>query len=310
MPMKLETELSTFYTSHKFNSKGKLSVALVITDHARKMGLPLDPAKLLTDRAGQVLGLGIAPVQKILSKYGIDKVLAREGGRTSRGSIDHMKEYVFFLNGLYARDLFDFDKVEQFWIEKVNLFFAGKPLKIKLDSSHGLRTLIRDLIAQGELKQKEAPGVNYVGIILQHLVGAKLDCALGKGRFKHNSASTSDAQTGRSGDFLIDKVAIHVTTAPTEFVISRCRDNLSSGLRPLIVTTKKGIALAEGNAENAGLTNRLDIFEVEQFIALNLYEFAKFEEKGRVVAVTNLVKRYNEIVDEFETDPSLQIEVQ
>jgi len=308
--MKLETELSTFYTTRKFNSKGKLSVALHITDHGRKMGLPLDPTKLLTGRSGQVLGLGMAPVQKILSKYGIVKILAREGGRTSRGSIDHMKEYVIFLNNLHALDLIDFDKIEQFWIEKVNLFFAGKPLKIKFDGSQGLRTIIRDLITQGEIKQKEAPGVNYVGIILQHLVGAKLDSALGEGRFKHNSASTSDAQTGRSGDFLIDKVAIHVTTAPTEFVISRCKDNLSNGQRPIIVTTKKGMALAEGNAENAGLANRIDIFEVEQFIALNLYEFSKFQEKGRDVAVIDLVKRYNEIVEEFETDPSLQIEVQ
>jgi len=310
MPMNLETELSNFYTNHKFASKGKLSVALVVTEHARKMGLPLDPAKLLTGRGGQVLGLGIASVQNILSKYGIVKVLAREGGRTSRGSIDHMKEYVALLNGLNEKKLIDLDKIEQFWIEKVNLFFAGKPLKVKIDGSQSLRTLIRDLITQGEIKQKEVPGVNYVGIILQHLVGAKLDCALGKGRFKHNSASTSDAQTGRSGDFLIDKVVIHVTTAPTEFVISRCKDNLANGQRPIVVTTKKGIALAEGNAENAGLANRIDIFEVEQFIALNLYEFAKFQENGRDVAVTDLVKRYNEIVAEFETDPSLQIEVQ
>ncbi len=308
--MTLETELQRFYTERKYNAKGKLSVALVVTEHARKMGLPLDPAKLLTNRAGQVLGLGIAPVQKILSKYGIVKILAREGGRTSRGSIDHMKEYVLFLNNLHTLDLIDLDKIEQFWVEKVNLFFAGKPLKIKLDGSQGLRTLIRDLIAQGEVKQKEVPGLNYVGIILQHLVGAKLDCALGAGHFKHNSASTSDAQTGRSGDFLIDKVVIHMTTAPSEFVISRCKENLSQGQRPIIVTTQKGIALAEGNAENAGLANRIDIFEVEQFIALNLYEFAKFQEKSREMAVIDLVRRYNEIVDEFETDPSLQIELQ
>lgn len=310
MPMTLETELQRFYTDRKYNAKGKLSVALVVSEHARKMGLPLDPSKLLTDSKGQVLGLGIAPVQKILSKYGIGKVLAREGGRTSRSSIFHMEEYALFLNNLHSLDLIDLDKIKQFWIEKVNLFFAAKPLKIKLDGSQGLRTLIRDLIFQGEVKQKEAPGVNYVGIILQHLVGAKLDCALGTGHFQHNSASTSDAQTGRSGDFLIDKVVIHVTTAPSEFVVSRCKENLSKGQRPIIVTTKKGIALAEGNAENAGLANRIDIFEVEQFIALNLYEFAKFQEKGREVAVTDLVKRYNEIVAEFETDPSLQIEVQ
>jgi hypothetical protein len=310
MSTELETELSDFFILHKFDSKGKLSVALVVTVHAREMGLPLDPTLLLTDKGGQVLGLGFSGVQNVLDKYGIVKVLAREGGRTSRGSINAMREYVSFLNGLYVRDLIDLDKIEKFWIEKVNLFFAGKPLKVKLDSSQSLRTLVRDLILQGEIKQKEAQGVNYVGAILQHLVGAKLDCALGQGRFKHNSFSTSDAQTGRSGDFLIDKVAIHVTTAPTEFVISRCKDNIEGGLRSILVTTKKGMALAEGLAENASLANRIDIFEIEQFIALNLYEFAKFEEKGRIIALTGLVTRYNEIIDEFETDPSLRIEIQ
>src|SRR6185312_14875720 len=173
MSKALEKKLYEFYSAQKFNTKGKLSVALVVTDHARKMGLPLDPNKLLTGRGGQVLGLGIAPVQAILKKHNIVKVLAREGGRTSRGSIDHMKEYVGFLNDLNKNNLIDLDEIERFWIEKVNRFFAGKPLKVKVDGSQSLRTLIKDLVAQGETKQKEAPGVNYVGIILQHLVGAK-----------------------------------------------------------------------------------------------------------------------------------------
>ena len=310
MSTELATELSSFFITHRFQPKGRLSVALVVTEHARKNGLPLDPSLLLTDGGGQVLGLGVTAVQNILSKHGIKKILAREGGRTSRGSINAMREYVSFLNELNSKELADFDIIEQFWIAKVNLFFAGKPLKVKLDNSQSLRTLVRDLIIQGEIKQKEAQGLNYVGAILQHLVGSKLDCALGIGHFVHNSFSTSDAQTGRSGDFLIGKVAIHVTTAPTEFVISRCRENIETGLRPILVTTPKGIALAEGLAENSNLSSRIDIFEIEQFIAVNLYEFARFQEEGRIVAVNDLIRRYNEIVEECETDPSLQIEVQ
>jgi Domain of unknown function (DUF4928) len=310
MQMELEFELNNFYTKYKFGAKGKLSVAVFITEQARILGLPLRPEELLTDRQGQVRGLGRSPVQKILKRHDILKVLANEAGRTSRGSIDHMQLYVNFLNEIYNRNLVDFDRIERFWISKVNLHFAAKPLKVKLDASQSVRTLINDLIGQAEIKQKENPGANYVGVILQHLVGAKLDCALGKGHFQHNSASTSDAQTRRSGDFLIDKVVIHVTTAPSELLISRCKENLADGQRPIIVTTKKGMALAEGNAENASVANRIDVFEIEQFISLNIYEFARFEEKKREVAVRDLLKRYNEIVDEFETDPSLQIEVQ
>ena len=66
------------------------------------------------------------------------------------------------------------------------------------------------------------PGMYYAGAVAQNLVGAKLDCALGKGKFEHNSYSTADAPGDRAGDFLVCGVAIHVTTAPGEAVIERC----------------------------------------------------------------------------------------
>jgi DNA polymerase I-like protein with 3'-5' exonuclease and polymerase domains len=50
---------------------------------------------------------------------------------------------------------------------------------------------------QAEERQKSSPGVYYVGAAIQHMVGAKLDCALSPGKFEHNSYSTSDQQTGR-----------------------------------------------------------------------------------------------------------------
>jgi len=54
------------------------------------------------------------------------------------------------------------------------------------------------------------------------------------------------AQSGRNGDFFIGDVAIHVTTAPGEAVIGRCRDNIDNGHRPIIVTTARGLTVAEG----------------------------------------------------------------
>lgn len=290
------------------NSKGSLCVVLVITNQARTLGLPLDPEALLTEGGGQVLGLGKSPVQTILKQHGITRVLAAEGGRTSRGSIGNMREYVSFLNSLSCGATVDLDIVEAFWIDRVHDFFAGKPFKIKLDTSRSLRSLVRHVIGQAEERQKKTPGMQYAGAVLQHLVGAKLDCALGAGSFEHNSFSTSDSQSGRAGDFFIGDVAIHVTTAPGEAVIQRCQDNIDDGHKPLIVTTEKGIPAAEVFSEKAGLGERIDIFEVEQFIAINLYELGKFAAQGRRVAVGDLVKRYNEIVEEYETDPSLKIE--
>lgn len=299
--------LRDFNKERKFSRKGPLCVALVITQHARK-GLPLDPDKLLTEAGGQVLGLGKGAVQAALNRHGITRILAAEGERTSRGSIGNMREYVAFLNDQAAAGTVDLDAVEAFWIERVHEFFSAKPFKIRLDASRSLRTLVRDVIAQAEERQRNAPGMQYAGAVLQHLVGAKLDCALGVSNFEHNSFSTSDAQSGRVGDFFIGDVAIHVTTAPGEAVVGRCRDNINDGLRPIIVTTSRKLPVAEELAESANLGERIDVFEIEQFVALNLYELGKFAAEGRRAAIGDVVTRYNEIVEEVETDPSLKIE--
>ena len=301
--------LDAFAKEHSFvGNKGPLSVALVVTQHARTKGLPLDPDQLLTEGGGQVLGLGKGAVQAILQRYGIERVLAAEGGRTSRGSIGNMREYVALLNRLDAKGSADLDAIEAFWIARVQDFFAAKPFRIRLDASRSLRLIVRDVLDQAEERHKTSPGVHYAGAVLQHMVGAKLDCALGPGILEHNSYSTSDQQSGRKGDFFVGDVAIHVTTSPGEAVIQRCRENLDDGHRAVLVTRQRGLTVAEALADNVGLGDRIDVFEIEQFIALNLYELGRFAAEGRRAALSDFVIRYNEIVDEVETDPSLKIE--
>jgi len=307
--MALPEALTEFASSNDFRGKGPLSVALVVTQHARERGLPLDSGTLVTEGGGQVLGLGRGAVQAVLQRHGIERVLAAEGGRTSRGSLNNMRAYVGFLNELDAEGVADLDQIENFWVNQVRAFFAGMPFRIRLDASRGLRSVVRDVLEQAEQRQREGTGTYYAGAVLQHLVGAKLDCVLGAGRFGHNSFSTADAQSGRAGDFLIGDVAIHVTTSPAEAVIRRCSDNLDAGHRPILVTLQRGLTVAEGLADNAGIAERIDVFEVEQFVALNLYELGNFESEGRRVAVNDLVDRYNKIIDEVETDPSLKIAV-
>jgi len=219
-----------------------------------------------------------------------------------------MRQYVGFLNRLAETGNVDLDAVENFWIARVHEFFSAKPFRIRLDASRSLRTVVRDVLQQAEERQKNTPGMNYVGGVMQHIVGAKLECALGAGKFEHNGFSTSDAQTGRPGDFFIGDVAIHVTTSPGEAVIERCRDNLDDGYRPVLVTMQRGLTVAEALADNAGMADRIDVFEIEQFVALNLYELGKFAAEGRRVAVSDLVKRYNEIIEDVETDPSMKID--
>ena len=318
MSTHLEETLDEFAVGYEFKGKGPgpLCVALVVTEHARQRGLPLDPDELVTKGGGQVLGLSKSAVQLILKRHDIDMVLAQEGGRTSRGSLNNMRAYVEFLNGLHGQsagtslhEAPTIDAIEEYWIDRVKDFFSGKPFRVRLDPAHGLRRLVRDLLDQARKRQKASAGTNYTGAVMQHLVGAKLDCVLEPETIQHHSFSTADAPAGRAGDFLLEDVAIHVTTAPGEPVIGRCQENLDGGRKPVLITVPGRIAVAEGLAADKGLGDRIDVFEIEQFIALNLYELGGFGEAGRRGSVDSLVKRYNEIIETCETDPSLKIEM-
>jgi hypothetical protein len=305
----LTSAMTLFISRERFRGSGALSTALVVTQHAKRLGLPLNPESLVTGGGGQVLGLGKSAVQSILARHGIKRILSKEAGRTNRGSLGNMKDYVAFLNSLAIGNQPDLDAVELFWIAKVIEFFAGKPLKLRVDPARGLRAMVADILGQAQEKRKSNPGVHYVGAVMQHLVGAKLDCALGIGQLTHNSFSTSDDQTGRAGDFLIGTSALHVTASPSSGLMAKCQANIGDGLRPVIVTAGKGVNAAESLAESAEIGGRIDVFDVEQFIALNLYEIGRFDSAGSRVAIDDLISRYNQIVENVETDPSLLIEI-
>ena len=91
--------------------------------------------------------------------------------------------------------------------------------------------------------------------------------------------------------------------------MQKCLRNLEAGLRPLIVTSPKGLPVAEGLAEILGIQGRVDIFEVEQFVAVNLYERSDFTAERRRVTAELLLSAYNSIVSAHETDPGLQIKI-
>ncbi len=305
----LQDKLNQFTQTNKFTTKGPLCVALHITRYAKEHSLPLNFEELRTESDGQVLGLGKGRVQSILKDYGITRVLASEGGRTSRGSMGNMREYVGFLNGAYTNPDFSLDEVEKYWIAQANAFFEAKPFRLSVDHSNSMVRVVTALLEQAIKRQQESNGTQYVGALIQHLVGAKLDCLYGAGSVEHHSVSTSDSQISRHGDFYLGDTAIHVTTAPSEALLQKCKSNLEAGLKPLIVTLRKGQLVAEGLAENQGIKDRVDIFPIEQFLSANIYELGSFDAAGRKTTIQKLVDRYNELIDEHETDASLRIEL-
>ena len=90
-------------------------------------------------------------------------------------------------------------------------------------------------------------------------------------------------------------------------MIRKCCDNLTQNLRPLIITTQSGVSGALALAKNADVAERIDILEIEQFIAINVFEWTAFQQTKRAMTIRQLVETYNRIIDECETDPSLKI---
>src|SRR5665647_1587263 len=154
----IEEALKKFTKDFSISTKGPLSVVLVLTRSAQAMTPPFEPGNFLTDNGGQVAGLGRSAVQAILRDYGIVKVLAEEGGRTSRGSIGRMQEYIKLLNRLAGEGILDLKKIEQWWIMKIQEHFASQPLKLKEDKSKSLSQLISDLMDLAYRRQHAQKG--------------------------------------------------------------------------------------------------------------------------------------------------------
>jgi len=310
MPNELPKQLREFASSHKFlGSKGPLCVALVITRMAVKQGLPLDAGKLVTAAQGQVLGLGKGAVQAILKDYGIPKVLAAEGGRTSRGSMGNMQDYVAFLNKQANRPGFDIKQVESWWIDRVRDFFESSPLKLKVDTGSTLKACLTGIFEEAKRRQSENRGSTVLGAVMQHLVGAKLEILYPDQTIKHSGYSVADSPTGRSGDFEIGDCVIHVTTAPSTLLLQKCINNLDRGLRPLVISTNTGAAMAETLADQEGMSKRIEVLDITQFLVANMLEWTSFDGSRRRNTFEELIARYNVIVEACETDPSLKIEV-
>lgn len=301
--------LAAFREEQPVRGKGPLCVVLHVTRLAHEEGLPLDPNGLRTAQEGQVRGLGGPRVQAILEQHGITKKLAAEGGRTSRGSLGLARAYALALNERNASTALVPADIEAWWVDRVREFLAASPFRLRVESGRTLRASIDDLIAQAKARQKDSMGATTLGTVLQHLVGAKLELAL-QMSLVHHGASVADAPSGRSGDFELGDTVIHVTTAPGGALLDKCRANTDVGKLPIIVTAGADVATAAAVAiEAAGLTDRVEVWDAVPFLVANLHEIARFERAYQRPALEALVERYNRIVAEHETDPSLQIEL-
>lgn len=259
-----EERLKAFQSENHITTKGPLSLVVQFTRMVRDKNFPLNPDDFQTSSKGQVAGLGGANLKKILKEHGITQQLSSEGGRTSRGSMGLMIKYVDFLNAWNAEESVDFSVVEEFWAEQVREYFRNQPFVLTADTSKTIGANLDELFEQAKKRQKQNPGTQYLGTVLQHLVAAKLCLIMPENSFEIHGASVADGPTDRNGDFVIGSTVIHCTTMPGALLIEKCKANLRAGCHPVIITIFERVHTALNLAEDAGLAGRVEVWDIQQ----------------------------------------------
>jgi len=303
-----ENLLRQFQLEHNATTKGPLALLVQLTRMIRTKKFPLKPGDFLTENKGQVSGLGGGNLKKILKEYGVTQILAAEGGRTSRGNMGLMEKYIKCLNEWHKKGNIDFDEAEHFWAEQVKEYFRNQPFTLSADNSRTIAASLDELFEQARKRQKQNPGTQYLGAVLQHLVAAKLSTILPDNKVQIHGASVADSPTERSGDFVINNTIIHCTTAPNEPLIQKCKANIRKGCFPVIITIFDRVKNACDLAIDADISGRVEVWDIQQFLSTNINEHGLFDEKLRTTKLSDILERYNQIIEKNETDPSLKIE--
>jgi hypothetical protein len=247
-------------------------------------------------------------IVRIMSRQGIQLPIWECRQRSPHSQTIAAKRYLNLAQRFEHHDLLDLSPSEGLCLRALRQFVRTQPFLLTVGRHQSYSAIVRDLLAQARERQREMSGTMVMGAVMQHLVGAKLSL-LPDIAIEHHSFATADAPTNRSGDFLVGSVAIHVTTAPSEALVGKCRGNLDAALRPMIVTTEAGVAGARALADAVEIADRIDVYDVAQFVSLNLHELSGFEAARSRLTVDALFAAYNRIVEEAEGDPSLRVDV-
>ena len=135
-------------------------------------------------------------------------------------------------------------------------------LTLRPTPSKSVHNIISDLLAQTIKRQQKNRGATHASVVLQHLVWAELALLSPRDIEIHHRLPAADADSDCSGDLLIGDTVIHCTAAPTEALLKKCKANLQSGKRPIILTLAKMIGVAEKMAETLGIGKPMMDFDI------------------------------------------------
>jgi len=273
-------------------------------------GIPIDDARLYSDGKSQVRGLSGSTISKILEQHGETRIFTREGGRTSRGTINLAAAFRDVLNSVQLQENVTVNtapisyQLEEFFTRCVRLdYFDKQRITVEIDHTKPVSSVISDIL-KAAAERSDKP----TGAVLQHLIGAKLQLRFPDITIGNDRANAADMHTDREGDFQVGTTAFHVTTAPMEKLISRCVENKRAGYRPIILTLESKVLAARQMADNVGMSEQISVQAAENFVGNNIEEIAVFDGDKIREGLARLIRTYNERINRIEVDKSLMID--
>ena len=77
---------------------------------------------------------------------------------------------------------------------------------------------------------------------------------------------------------------------------------------PVIITIFDRVQTALDLAADSELSGRIEVWDIQQFLSTNINEYSLFDGTARNAKIADIIDKYNAIIDEKESDPSLKIE--
>jgi len=258
--------------------------------------------------SGEVRKARGTSMRALLSKYG-QPITYLSDGATTRAAAPKTRRLLEIVD--YGRPLMSLNKparVEavqamiQVIVDEISAFFQRQRIKVALDRQSSPQSWIEGILTSAHQKKSG-------GLVEQHLVGAKLQKRNPAVEVLAFSASAGDIQTGRLGDFVLGSSVYHVTAAPSLALIRKCKENLLAGIHPILIVPRDKIGIASSHAEAEGIKERISLFGIEDFLALNIVEMSVNDQVRFLETLKEILGEYNRRIEVAETDQSLKIEL-
>lgn len=302
-----EEVVRTWWESFRPRSRtrGNIAGGLVILENLRS-NFDLDIRSHRAANSDQLRNATGPNVQRILSRYGEERVLLREGGRTNRGLMRNLEPFMKALDAAGLESLAPDDR--NYEISIMQAFLADRAKDI-LNAGKITFDYHRDITSREIVGQiiEVARNRNKAGEVAEYMVGAKLALRFPEYQIRNSAASAADEQTDEQGDFQINDCVFHVTVSPNRGHYDKCLQNLGNGYRVFLLVPDSALAGSRQISE-LEMNNRVSVESIESFISQNIEELSEFSSEQVARNIKSLIGEYNERLSEVETDLSIQIE--